>query len=217
VAELRRGPRGRHLPPDGGPGSTGLHRWIVQELVTEEILDHESRAGGFTDVADLVDHVTADVTVAERDTRRYYERNPDLYRRPESRAVRHAVLPDQATAGRVAAGLATRDDLGEDLEIRRGELVGPLEDAIFGAQVGVIAGPIRSEHGWHVARVEAVTPSSCIPYAEARRAIEADLLVAARGRAFDEWLEGRREALVTIEPGFEHPAHPMHGFPSHRH
>ena len=115
----------------------------------------------------------------------------------------------------IDAGTRTRG--GELGDVHRGELSGPLEDAIFSAAVGTVFGPIRTEHGWHVARVDAVSAASCIPYAEARPAIEADLLAAERSRVFGAWLEARRSALAVIEPGFEHPADPVHGFPSHRH
>ena len=255
VAEVRRGPRGRHLPPGDGPESTRLHRWIVQELVTEEVLAHEARAAGITGtgegpdgqahvpgpsslsasvVARLVEQVTAAVTVPGDETRAYYERNLDRYRRPESRRVRHILLGDEASARRVAARLAAGDEMaalalagsidrgsrrqGGDLgEIHRGEFAGPFEDAIFGAEVGAVVGPIQTEHGWHVAQVEAVTGPSTLPYAEVRPAIEAELLAAARTAAFAAWLDVRRTTLAVIEPEFEHPAHPVHGAPSHRH
>ena len=43
VAQVRSGPRGRHLPPeDAGAESTRVGRWIVQELVTEAVLDHDA-------------------------------------------------------------------------------------------------------------------------------------------------------------------------------
>ena len=45
MADVRRGPRGRHLPPDGGQ-DRGVRRWVVQELVTEAILVHEAEAAG---------------------------------------------------------------------------------------------------------------------------------------------------------------------------
>jgi [acyl-carrier-protein] S-malonyltransferase len=60
-------------------------------------------------------------------------------------------------------------------------------------------------------------PAFVVPFDEVRGAIEDDLLVAARARAFDEWLDRRRAALAVIKPGFEHPGHPIHGVPSHRH
>jgi peptidyl-prolyl cis-trans isomerase D len=123
--------------------------------------------------------------------------------------------------GALAAALSTdagsRAQGGELGDVHLGEFSGPFEDAIFAAEPGAVIGPIQTEHGWHVARVEAVTPPSRVPYAEARPAIEAELVVAARARAFTTWLEHRRSILAVIEPGFEHPAHPIHGFPSHRH
>jgi [acyl-carrier-protein] S-malonyltransferase len=244
LAEVRRGPRGRHLPPDGGEASVNVRRWIVQELVTEEILAQEiGSVGTHGDesarpspmaIARLVDRVTGSVTVPESDIRGYYERNPDLYRRPEVRRVRHVLVADaaaaQAVARRLEAGEAMEDvartvstDSGSRKgggylgDVRRGELAGSLEDALFGAEVGSIIGPYETEHGWHVARVEAVIPESTAPLAEVRGAIEADLRAVVRGRAFDEWLDGQRRALAMVEPEFAHPADPIHGVPSHRH
>ena len=251
VAAVRRGPRGRHLPPDGAFEGVGLRRWIVQELVTEAVLAHEARALGIVGaeptrdgspsstlppavVARLVEQVTGSVTVDRNDVRAYYDRNPDRFRRRAARRVRHVLLADAASARDVARRLAAGEDVGTladalstdagsrtrggDLgAVHRGELTGPLEDAIFSAEIGAIIGPIRTEHGWHVARVDALAEESSVPYAEARPAIEAELIDAARTRAFDAWLEGRRTALAVIEPGWEHPKHPIHGVPSHRH
>ena len=236
VAEVRRGPRGRHLPPGDGPDSIRLQRWIAQELVNEEVLAHEARAAGIagTEVAALVDRVTASITVPIHEVRAYYDRNRDRYRRPESRRVRHILLADEASAQRVTARLDAGDEMaviaatastdpgsravGGDLgDVHRGEFSGAFEEAIFAAEVGAIVGPIRTEHGWHVARVEAVTVATVVPFAEARSSIEAELLIAARMRAFETWLDGRRATLAVIAPEYEHPGHPIHGLPSHRH
>ena len=251
LAEMQRGPRGRQFPPEGGSESAGMRRWIVQELVTDEVLVQEARAagivgaedeeGGATEpalsasaVARLVELVTAAATVPEPDIRAYYDRNRDLFRRRAARRVRHILLRDEASARRLATRLAAGDDWnatagarsidagsrtrGGDLgDVHRGEFAGPLEDAIFDGEIGVIIGPIQTEHGWHIARVDAVTGESLVPYAEARLVIEGELMATARIRMFEVWLEGRRTALAVIEPGFEHPAHPVHGVPTHRH
>ena len=52
VAEVTRGPRGRHVPPQGGDASLQFRRWLVQELVTRELLIHEARAAGLLGVSD---------------------------------------------------------------------------------------------------------------------------------------------------------------------
>jgi [acyl-carrier-protein] S-malonyltransferase len=244
LAEARRGPRGRHMPPDGVAASPTLRRWIVRELVTEEVLHLEAQSAGIEDdpsrtpsrgaIARLVDRVTGAVTVPESEIRAYYERNSDLYRRPEFRRVRHVLVSDAAAAHevlrRLESGEAIEDVVrevstrpgswrnGGDLgNVRRGELAGPLEDALFAADIGAIVGPYETEHGWYVARVEACVPAAIVPYREVRKDIEAELLGAARGRAFEEWLEARRRALAIVEPEFAHPADPAHGVPSHRH
>jgi [acyl-carrier-protein] S-malonyltransferase len=219
LAELRRGPRARHIPPDGPGGPPDVRRWVVQELVTEAVLDHETRALGVDDVTSLVAVITADVTVPESEARAYYERNADLYRHPESRSVSHVIAPDEGAARAGAALLGEPEgEAGATVhDVRRGELAGPLEEAIFSAEPGDVVGPIRTELGWHVARVEAITPAFATPFGDVRRGIEDELLLAARSRAFDEWLERRRGALVRIEPQFEHPGHPSRGLPSHRH
>jgi [acyl-carrier-protein] S-malonyltransferase len=222
MAAMHRGPRGRHLPPESGPESLRSRRWVVQELVTEAVLAHEARAlevsSGPTEPSDrevqaLADRVTQTVAVAESELHAYYQRNADLFRRPEVRRIRQVVAPDASGARRAAARIAE----GDQLDLRRGEFAGGLEEAVFAAAVGELVGPIQSEHGWHVALVEAVEPEAMVPFAEARKAIETELLAAARIRAFGEWLEERRQALVVIDPAYEHPAHPIHGLPSHRH
>jgi hypothetical protein len=254
---VRRGPRGRHLPPATGAQPIGILRWMVRELVTEAVLVHEARTAGVIHpgtgpanrehetttpgptlsppaVAALVELVTASVAVDEHDVRDFYERNRDRYHRPEARRVRHVLLADEKSAQRVIDRLAAGEAMeaiaatasidagsrGQDGvlgDVHRGELSGPFEIALFDAAIGAIIGPIRTEHGWHVARVEAVVPDAIAPFAEVRPAIEAELLAAARTLAFGAWLDARCDALAIIEPGWEHPADPVHGVPSHRH
>jgi [acyl-carrier-protein] S-malonyltransferase len=249
IADVRRGPRGRQLPPEGATDDGELARWMVQELVTEEVLAHEARALGLgapesadgvvpdawpAAIEGLMARVTGSVAVPEDEVRAYYDRNGDRYRRPAARRVRHVLLADEASAHEVAAAVARGADLaviagtrsldagtraaGGDLgEVHPGELSGPFEDAVFAAEAGTLIGPIRTDHGWHVARVEAVADASDVPFAEARPQIQAELTTAARIREFDAWLARRRAELAVIAPGFEHPADPVGGFPSHRH
>jgi [acyl-carrier-protein] S-malonyltransferase len=80
LALIRRGPRGRHISPPGTPGYADACRWVVRELVTEAVLEHETRTRGLTDPSQVVLAVTEGATVAEEEVRSYYERNPDLYR-----------------------------------------------------------------------------------------------------------------------------------------
>ena len=241
---VRGGPRGRHLPPATDSQPNSILRWMVRELVTEAVLTHEARragvigseSGGLSSpaVAALVELATSSVVVDEHDIRDFYERNRDRYHRPEARRVRDVLSADEAVARRVVQRLEAGEDMatlaatestdtgsrgqgGILGDIHRGELTGPFEIAIFDAGIGAIFGPIRTEHGWHVARVEAIVAETDAPFAEVAPAIEAELLAAARTQAFAAWLDQRCGALAVFEPGYEHPADPVHGIPTHRH
>jgi [acyl-carrier-protein] S-malonyltransferase len=231
VARFRRGPGGRHVPPDADEaGALTLRRWLLQDLVTEAVLAHEVEAAGLggsrealpDDGADSIDpelirrlfeRVTADVAVTEDEVRAYYDRNLDRYRRPEARVIRQLIATNESLAREQAQRLEARPRM----ELHRGEFTGALEDAVFGASRGEVLGPIRSEHGWHVVRLDAVIAEHTTPYAEVRSAIEAELVAAARGRTFAAWLERRRREIAVIESGWEHPADPVHGVVAHRH
>jgi [acyl-carrier-protein] S-malonyltransferase len=66
-------------------------------------------------------------------------------------------------------------------------------------------------HGWRA------PPEAGPPLEQARRAITAQLRGAARRRAFRVWLDARRDALVDLAPGYEHPGDPRQPDNTHRH
>jgi parvulin-like peptidyl-prolyl isomerase len=197
--------------------------------------DPSSSAGELARIAPLLlDKVTADVRITESDVRAYYERNLDRYRVRAGLRVRHILVADAETAeqlrrrlqrGARFASLARRWSIdpwsratgGELGVVRRGELAGPLEEALFAAPPRSLVGPIKTEHGWHLARVDERVDEGHEPYEVVRDAIRAELLAAARERAFGEWLEERRAAVAVMAAGFGHPADPVDGIPTHRH
>nr|WP_202447864.1 peptidylprolyl isomerase [Streptomyces sp. SID5468] len=222
LAAIRRGPLGDRLPGEDTPAGVRLRRWVAQLLAAEALVVHETRravpaqyARGRTPAdaaAALFAHVTAGVTVPEEEVRRYYRANPDLWARPEVRTVCQAVRPDRAAA------LAVRtDELGPPERLLRGQLSGAFENAVFAAAPGEWIAPARTPFGWHAAVVRAVEPARTEPYEAVRDAVHADLLAAARGSVFDDWLAARRAEVVRLAPGYEHPGDPSLPDAVHRH
>jgi [acyl-carrier-protein] S-malonyltransferase len=215
LAEIRRGPYGPRLPEDHTPAGIRLRRWVAQLLASEALVRHEAPGNQLPlDQAAraLFVHVTADVTVSPSELRRYYAANPDLWTLPERRTLRQAVRPTRAEA----AALHT-EELGPPETLTRGQLSGPLEETLFAAVPGTRIGPLHTTFGWHVAVLDRIQPAECLPFEEVRPAIHTDLLAAARGTAFDDWLAARRDALVRLAPGYEHPGDPSLPDHVHRH
>ncbi|HEU5473048.1 MAG TPA: peptidylprolyl isomerase [Actinophytocola sp.] len=234
---IRSGPHRSALPVPGSSEGRQLRRWLVQLIAAERVVAGQARASGVTaagapDLATLAPDraallelgsvaaallerqplaralfaaITAAVRVPPERVAAYHAANPERFAEPECRLVRHAVLAepdaDPALADRPVRTL------------RRGELVGPVETAVFGAAVGTVVGPVRDPLGWHVLRIEAVRPAGARPLAAA----EAELLAAGRRRAFTAWLDGRTAELVRLAPGYEHPGDPSQPDNTHRH
>lgn len=207
-----------------------MRRWLVQVLVAERLVVDEARARGLSAAdapavgviagdrvamlglgsvaADLLARsalaravfvaVTAEVVVS---VERFYADNPERFRVPEERVVRHAI----------GTGPAQRRVL------RRGELTGPVEDAVFAARVGDVVGPVRDPLGVHTLVVEEVRSARVRALAEVRADIEEWLLAGARRRAFTAWLDREMAARVRLAPGYEHPGDPGQPDNTHRH
>jgi len=224
-AMLRGGPVAAILPRADTREGRQLRRWLVQVLVAERLVAGEAGARGLDAVgappvdalapdraallglgsvaADLLTRsalaravfvaVTAEVRVDAAEVARFYRDNPERYRVPEERVV-HPLRT-----------------------LRRGELTGPVEDAVFAARPGEVVGPIDSALGTHTFEVVEVRPAHTRPLAEAAPSIEAHLLSAARRRAFTAWLDTHAAARVRLAPGFEHPGDPRQPDNTHRH
>lgn len=124
---------------------------------------------------------------------------PDATARLELGSVAAAALADpcaRALFADVTSAVGVSDDEVADYHARN-----PLRFAA--------ARPGR--HGWR-------SPSPVGPLlGEVRPAIVAHLRGAARRRAFRLWLDARRDALVELAAGYEHPGDPRQPDNTHRH
>jgi len=170
----------------------------------------------------------------EEEVRSYYERNHAQFAEPERRRVRHVLCAEREVAQEVAhlaragtplSDLAREQSLdrgsrasGGDLGyLGRGELVGELEDAVFGAAPGVVLGPLKSPFGWHVAVVESIAPASEAGLVLAGPAIRALLTAAGTQEQYSAWLGERARKDIVMAPGYSHPGAQASRDQPHRH
>jgi peptidyl-prolyl cis-trans isomerase D len=164
-----------------------------------------------------LDQVAAKVTVAETDLQDVYAKNRDRYVDPEKRRPSHilvsieagkeaealkqaeAILAEARQPGADFAALARKysKDAGSAAQggdlgwSERSAFVGPFADAVFAMQQGELRGPVKTEFGYHVIRLDGIQPSHVKTYDEARAELEAEY---RRDRAAD--LFGEREEQV---------------------
>ncbi|MGH8235976.1 MAG: SurA N-terminal domain-containing protein [Steroidobacteraceae bacterium] len=140
------------------------------------------------------------IEVTEQALKDYYEQVKDRFTSQERRHGRHILLTvgdgvDDAAARKKAEELTAKAKGGADFAqlaqenskdpgsaqqggdlgwAQRGMFVGPFEDALFGMAVGEIRGPVKTDFGYHVLRLDEVEAGHVKTFDEARAEVEAD-------------------------------------------
>ncbi len=235
---LRSGPLAARLPRPETAEGRNLRRWLVQVMVAEALAEQEAarlglpaghppprhpvppagraappgpegvltlagalRTGGVAAAVLVTTPAARAVCRAlaagreppEDEVRDYYRRNLDRFTAPETRWVR---------------------PFGP---VRRGQLAGPIEDAVFAAREGETVGPVEGPGGPWTLVVERIEAARREPYAAVRERIRAELAKENGERAFARWLDARHADSIVLTPGHEHPADPAQPDADHRH
>lgn len=143
--------------------------------------------------------VAAGVQVTEANLQAYYDQVAgERFSEPERRRASHVLIDasgDDAAARQKAEALLARIKAGEDFaavaransddpgsKAAGGDLgwgtreayVQPFADALFAMQKGEIRGPIKTQFGYHILRLDEVEPGKQKPLADVRAELEAD-------------------------------------------
>ena len=144
------------------------------------------------------------VKLTEEEIVEYYEENKEEFIKDEEYHLRHILVETQEEAEAVLekiiggadfAELAKEKSLcpsrekGGDLGfITRGMTVKPFEDAGFALKPGEISEVVKTEFGYHIIKLEEISPERQKTLEEARREIEYILLPEKQQDAFTNWL-----------------------------
>jgi peptidyl-prolyl cis-trans isomerase D len=179
--------------------------------------------------------VQQQVQVTPEQIREYYEERRAQFEKPEERRASHILItvppdatPEQKTQARekaekvlAAAKQAPKDfaelakenseDPGSAMEggdlgfFPRGRMVRSFDDAVFGMQVGEIAGPVESQFGFHIIRLESIQPAEGPKFETVQAEVGEELRKAQAGRRFAEAAETFSN-LVYEQPDSLQPA-----------
>jgi peptidyl-prolyl cis-trans isomerase D len=69
---------------------------------------------------------------------------------------------------------------------RDGSMVKPFEDAVFAGKPGDIVGPVQTEFGWHIIKINGIQAGKTLSFDDAKAAIEKDLTQQKAVRKFAE-------------------------------
>src|ERR1700733_14077202 len=178
-----------------------------------------------------LDQLASQMTVSDSDVKEYYEKNKDRYVTPEKRRASHILIQippgkdgdaiarkkaedilAQARAGKDFAALAKQysQDVGSATKggdlgwADRGNFVAPFAEVVFSSPVKEIKGPVKTQYGYHIIRVEEIQPGTTKTFEQARAEIETQL---RRDRAADRFGDLQEKLQRALEsPGADFDA-----------
>jgi peptidyl-prolyl cis-trans isomerase D len=197
------------LPADKFPGAPADDAAVAVYYKAHEVqyLTPESARIQYGELR--LDALEAQVTLSDADLHAQYEKERSRLTVPEKRHARHILISgqDDAAALKEAQDVLAQAKAGKDFgELAKqyskdpgsarngGDLgwadkstfVAPFADALFGMQRGEIRGPVKTQFGYHIIRLEEIQSGKGKSFDEARAQLESEL---RRNRATDRFGE----------------------------
>jgi peptidyl-prolyl cis-trans isomerase D len=163
-------------------------------------------------IAKIGPEQVAGVQATDKEIADYYNQNRALYAAKETRIISQAVVPDQAAAQAIAnrarggqtfaaaaapAGLSAGDiSVGPQTREQFTELAGQqVAAAAFSAQDGAIIGPIQSDIGWHVVKIDGIRSEGGKSLDEVRSEIATKIATEKRKAAVEDLVTRVEDSL----------------------
>jgi foldase protein PrsA len=137
-------------------------------------------------------------TVTDADVQAYYNKNKAQYAQPESRNLHVVLTKTEAQADKAKKAIEDGDSFssvakkagGKLDNVAKGQQEAALEKAAFAAKAGDLVGPVKTETGYYVVRVDKVTPAKQIPFSQVKSVLKQQVQQTKPQEALQKWSDG---------------------------
>ena len=197
---------GSGLPPVAKPTDKQLEDFYKQNLSSFTAPEYRRVTVLTLTTADVINQVT----VSDDKLQDYYQQNLEEFSKQETRDVSHMLLPDEASAKLAQAALKAGKSFEEVAKtiahqdpdtlklgaITRQMLPGDLAGPAFSTPPGKTSAPIKTQFGWSIVKINAVTPAHVVSYADAKAQVSREAKASAANDALYQ-LSNRVEDAIA--------------------
>ena len=109
-----------------------------------------------------------------------------------------------AEAKQYSDDTGTKDSGGDLGTITKGEMVPEFDQAVFSLKLNEISQPVKTQYGYHVIQVTAITPEKQQTLDDVKSEIQTTLSDQAKTKAWQDWITATKAELkVTYAQGME--------------
>lgn len=154
-----------------------------------------------------------DVEVSDEEAAAFYEEHQEQFRKGETVSAKHILVDAEEKAKEllevITDGGKSFEDAakecsscpsaqrGGDLgEFARGQMVKEFEDAAFEAEIGEVAGPVKTQFGYHLIKVEKKNEASTASFDEVKEAVKRNLTQQKQQAVYTEKVQELKDRYL---------------------
>lgn len=166
-------------------------------------------------VSFAIDKALSTVNVTDAEVEKYYEENKEQFKGEEQVTASHILVADEALAvsllEEIKAGKTTFEEAakkhstcpsgkegGSLGSFGHGQMVPEFDTACFSMEVGELRGPVKTNFGYHIIRLDKKQDSAIIPLAQIAPQVKGMLLQEKQKNAYDRKV-GQLKILYPVQ------------------
>ena len=139
-----------------------------------------------------INKVLSNVTLTEEEKKAFFEANKSKFNKPESASAKHILVDSEELANDILNKINNNEmtfEAGGDLgTFTRGQMVPEFEEAVFNMKNGEVSGPVKTQFGYHLIKLENLQAGGESEYEEVRNEIERSLMYQKQSEAYNKEL-----------------------------
>lgn len=155
------------------------------------------------------------ISASEEEAKAYYEENKQQFTKGDSVGAKHILTDSEEKCSTILESITSGEKTFEDAakehsscpsganggdlgEFSRGQMVKEFEDAAFAAEVGHVVGPVKTQFGYHLIKVEKKNEASVSSYEEVAERIRPMLIQQKQNDAYMKKVEELKAKYVQM-------------------
>lgn len=152
-----------------------------------------------------INKVLSNVILTEEEKKAFFEANKAKFNKPESASAKHILVDSEDLAKDILTKINSEEvsfedaasahstcpskDAGGDLgTFTRGQMVPEFEEAVFNMKNGEVSGPVKTQFGYHLIKLENLQSGGESEYEEVKNEIERTLMYQRQSEAYSKEL-----------------------------
>lgn len=153
-----------------------------------------------------INKVLSNITLTEEEKKAFFEANKSKFNKPESASAKHILVDSEELANDILNKINNNEitfenaasehsacpskDAGGDLGyFTKGQMVPEFEDAVFNMKNGEVSGPVKTQFGYHLIKLEDLQAGGESEYEEVKNEIERTLMYQKQNQVYTKELD----------------------------